>query len=86
MTPLAETILVSKLRKTAVIGNAQIEQIFDVINAPGMVVICVSGLDEDGELAPISQVYEVAGLQYGDIDSALLAWDDARQQRQEKAS
>jgi hypothetical protein len=82
MTSLAETVMVCKLRLTRMQGQSDIEQIFDVVNCPGIVVICISGLDDQMQLAPKSQTYEFGGMQYGSADDALLAWDDAQQQRE----
>jgi hypothetical protein len=85
MTSLAEVVAVSKLRKTAMLEGGRIEQIFDAINLPGLCVICISGLDDEGELSPISQVYEIAGIQYDDLDTALLAWDDHHNSQEQRA-
>jgi hypothetical protein len=73
----AETIFVSKLRKTETLPHARVRQIFDMVNLPGMQVICISHIGDDGEFEIISQTYELAnGAAYDTLDDALLAWDD----------
>ncbi len=73
----AETIFVSRLRATETLAHGRIRQVFDVLNLPGMQVVCISADIGSGDLEPISQEYSLAnGTTYDDIDSALLAWDD----------
>ncbi len=75
---LAQTVMVAKMRKTALLLPLdQIEHVFDVVNAPGISIICVSELGDEGELVEVSRVYEVDRLQYGSADEALLAWDES---------
>jgi hypothetical protein len=72
-----ETIFVSKLRKTETLPRGRVRQIFDMVNLPGMQVVCISALGDDGDFAPISQEYQLAnGAAYDTLDDALLAWDD----------
>ncbi len=73
---LAQTVMVAKLRKTALLPFDQIEHVFDVVNAPGISIICVSELGDEGELVEVNRVYEVDRMQYGSADQALLAWDE----------
>ena len=55
-----ERIFVSKLRKTEMIESGHLRQTFDMLDLPGMQIVCVSALDHDtGDLAPISQVYQL---------------------------
>lgn len=71
------TVFVSKLRKTETLDHGLIRQTFDVVNLPGMQVVCISALDDDGEFAPVSQEYQLAtGAVFDSPDDALLAWDD----------
>jgi len=74
----AGTVFVSKLRSTETLEHGRIRQTFDVVNLPGMQVVCVSALTGDeGDLAPVSQEYHLAnGAVFDSPDDALLAWDD----------
>lgn len=72
----AETVFVSKLRKTETLEHGRIRQVFDVVNLPGMQIVCVSAINRDGDLVPVSQEYHLAtGAVFDDQDDALLAWD-----------
>lgn len=71
-----ETIFVSKLRRTETIERGRIKQTFDVVNLPGMQVVCVSAPAGDGDFDPVSQEYHlVNGAVFDNPDDALLAWD-----------
>lgn len=71
------TVFVSKLRSTETLDHGRIRQTFDVVNLPGMTVVCVSAIDDVGDLAPVSQEYGLStGAVFDNPDDALLAWDD----------
>src|SRR5258708_32631723 len=73
----AETIFVSRLRATETLAHGRIRQVFDVLNLPGMQVVCIAADIGTGDLNAISQEYSLAnGTTYDDIDSAPLAGDD----------
>ena len=73
----AGTVFVSKLRSTEALDHGRIRQIFDVVNLPGMQIVCVSATAGDaGDLEPVSQEYHLAnGAVFDSPDDALLAWD-----------
>lgn len=75
--PDTGTVFVSKLRTTEAIAHGRVRQVFDVVNLPGMQVVCVSADIGAGDLQPISQEYTLAsGAVFDNPDDALLAWDD----------
>ena len=78
MNALEGTVLVSKLRSTESLDHGRVRQTFDVVNLPGMQVVCISAMSGDeGDLDPVSQEYHLAsGAVFDSIDDALLAWDD----------
>jgi len=75
----AETVMVSQLRNTEALDHGKIRQTFDVINCPGITVVCVSQGFEDGEIEPLSQTYHLfTGEVFESPSEALLAWDSRR--------
>ena len=75
------TVFVSQLRSTRMLDLDMIEQVFDVVNCPGMSVICRSQRLQNGDLKALSQVYEIAtGIQFDTVEDAILGWDDMRQE------
>jgi len=71
----AEQVMVSRLRDTIALDHGKVRQIFDVINCPGLTVVCESQYIGD-DFVPLSQIYELAGGEQFDSPSeALLAWD-----------
>lgn len=75
----AATVFVSKLRQTIPLERGRIKQIFDVVNLPGMQVVCISVIEGDGDFEPISQEYTLPnGAKFDNPDDALLAWDDLK--------
>jgi hypothetical protein len=78
MTLHSERVLASKLVKTEALRDGSIRQTFSVLPCPGLQVICIS-VDVEGELEPISQVYELPnGAVFDDPDIAFTAWADFR--------
>lgn len=73
------SVFVSKLRKTETLEGFRVRQTFDILNMPGLTVVCISGLEGEGadqELVPISQEYHLAtGETFTTIEQAVLAWD-----------
>lgn len=72
----AEQVLVSQYRETKAIGNGEVQQIFDVLTCPGMMVVC-TGTHIGDHFESEGQVYELSnGQQYDNAGEALLAWQD----------
>jgi hypothetical protein len=75
----AQTVFVSRLRQTIPLEPGRIKQIFDVVNVPGLQVVCVSTIEGDGDFEPISQTYVLPdGNELDSVEDALLAWDDLK--------
>ena len=73
----AEQVMVSQLRDTVALDHGRVRQTFDVLNCPGLTVVCEGQAFEDGDILPISQSYHLAaiGETFGSAGEALLAWD-----------
>lgn len=70
-----DSVFVSSLRRTDTLPDGCVRQVFDIVNMPGLTVVCVSGLEDD-ELVTISQDYVLSnGQSFDKIDDAVLAWD-----------
>jgi hypothetical protein len=80
ITQLEEAVFVSKLRRTDTLEHGRIRQIFDVVNLPGLQVVCISKTDEaSGEISLVSQEYKLAsGVTFTSIDEAVVAWDNLK--------
>jgi hypothetical protein len=73
----AELVMVSRLRDTVALEHGKVRQTFDVLNCPGLTVVCESqGIGDDGDFEPLSQSYHLAtGETFDNAAEALLAWD-----------
>lgn len=72
------SVFVSKLRRTDTLEHGRVRQIFDVVNMPGLMVVCISMMEGD-EFAPVSEEYHLSnGQTFTNLDDAVLAWDDLK--------
>lgn len=87
MTLHSEQVLSAKLRRTECLRDGSIRQIFDVLPCPGLRVVCIL-MDVEGQLEPVSQVYELpngAVFDAADRDAAFSAWAEFRSHEREMA-
>lgn len=73
----AEQVMVSQLRETIALDHGKVRQVFDVLNCPGLTVVCeLSDLGDEGDFETVSQTYHLAtGEVFENAAEALLAWD-----------
>lgn len=73
----AEHVMVSRLRDTEALDHGKVRQTFDVINCPGLTVVCESQcIGDEGDFEPLSQTYYLStGETFDSPSEALLAWD-----------
>jgi hypothetical protein len=74
-----DTVFVSKLRRTDTLPDGRVRQVFDIVNMPGLSVVCIIEADGDGDLKTVSERYCLSnGQTFDSIDKAVLAWDDLK--------
>lgn len=78
MSATAEKLLVTKPRRTEVLDHGRVRQVFDVLNAPGLVVVWEGFCSEGSDFETISQVYELGNAVFDNASDAIAAWDQQR--------
>jgi hypothetical protein len=74
--------MVSRLRGTVALDHGKVRQTFDVLNCPGLTIVCESQHNGD-DFEPLSQVYQLStGETFDNGNDALLAWDAAQSDRE----
>jgi len=71
-----DSVFLPKLRRIDTLPDGRVRQVFDIVNMPGLQVICIVAPDDDGELKTVSEQYCLSnGQSFDKIDDAVLAWD-----------